>query len=276
MESWLPWFCDNDHVLPDLLPAGALALLAEPRRMRDRAQELLDEEANLASVLGKTWGLDETTLTESPKLSLPFDRLLERTRAGWVPLLGTPDDPSTPSLAATPFDPVRGDTDALVTRLRRLRDDGMRVFVCAEGTGGASRIAEVLGNEGLTVDVHPSVRPNSPLLAQPGVHVVVAPLDRGVVLPAQHAAVIAEADLTGRRRVHRAERGARKGQDFYEGLTAGDFVVHRQHGIGRYDAMVERTMFGFTRDYLVSRIPRQRTRLRAHRSDRHHPQVHGW
>jgi transcription-repair coupling factor (superfamily II helicase) len=251
MESWLPWLCDDDHVLPDLLPAGALALLAEPRRMRDRAQELLDEEASLASVLGKTWGLDEHALPDAPKLSLPFDRLLERTRAGWVPLLGTPDDPSSPALAATPFDPVRGDTDALVTRLRRLRDEGMRVFVCAEGTGSASRIAEVLGNEGLTVDVHPSVRAKSPLLAQPGVHVVVAPLDRGVVLPAQQAAVIAEADLTGRRRVHRAERGARKGQDFYEGLAPGDFVVHRQHGIGRYDAMVERTMFGFTRDYLV-------------------------
>src|SRR6476646_8402023 len=150
MESWLPWLCDDDHVLPDLLPSGALVLLAEPRRMRDRAQELLDEEASLASVLSKTWDVGDGALDESPKLSLPFDRLLERTRAGWVPLLGTPDDPSTPALAATPFDPVRGDTDALVQRLRRLRDDGTRVFVCAEGTGSAGRIAEVLGNEGLT------------------------------------------------------------------------------------------------------------------------------
>ncbi len=251
MESWLPWLCDDEHVLPDLLPAGALVLLAEPRRMRDRAQELLDEEASLASVLGKTWSVDGEVLEHHPKLSLPFDRLLERSRAGWVPLLGTPDDPSTPALAATPFDPVRGDTDALVARLRRLRDDGARVFVCAEGTGSASRIAEVLGSEGLTVDVHAAVSTGSPLLGQAGVHVVVAPIDRGVVLPAQHAALIAEADLTGRRRVHRAERGARKGQDFYEGLAPGDYVVHRQHGIGRYDAMVERTMFGFTRDYLV-------------------------
>src|SRR5262249_55860990 len=156
-------------------------------------------------------------------------------------LLSTPDDPSTPALAATPFDPVRGDTDALVARLRRLRDDGVRVFVCAEGTGSASRIAEVLGNKGLTVDVHRAVKKGSALLDQPGVHVLVAPIDRGVVLPAQHAALIAEADLTGRRRVHRVERGARKGQDFYEGLAPGDYVVHRQHGIGRYDEMVERT-----------------------------------
>jgi transcription-repair coupling factor (superfamily II helicase) len=256
MESWLPWLCDDDHVLPDLLPPSALVLLAEPRRMRDRAQELLDEETSLASVLAKTWGLDAAepgaTNGGEARLSLPFDRLLSRTPAGWAPLLGTPDDPSTPALAATAFDPVRGDTDALVTRLHRLRADGMRVFVCAEGTGSASRIAEVLASEGLSVDTHREVgAKRTSLLDQPGVHIVVAPLDRGVVLPTQHVAVIAEADLTGRRRVHRAERGARKGQDFYEGLTAGDHVVHRQHGIGRYDGMVERTMFGFTRDYLI-------------------------
>ena len=51
MESWLPWLTEEEHLLPDLLPAGARVLLVEPRRMRDRAQELLDEEANLAETL---------------------------------------------------------------------------------------------------------------------------------------------------------------------------------------------------------------------------------
>src|SRR6185436_16140799 len=44
MESWLPWLTADEHLLPDLLPDDALVLLTEPRRMRDRAQELLDEE----------------------------------------------------------------------------------------------------------------------------------------------------------------------------------------------------------------------------------------
>ncbi|MEA3056844.1 MAG: hypothetical protein QOD30_2276, partial [Actinomycetota bacterium] len=45
MESWLPWVTPEERLLPDLLPDGALVLLVEPRRMRDRARELLDEEA---------------------------------------------------------------------------------------------------------------------------------------------------------------------------------------------------------------------------------------
>ena len=82
-------------------------------------------------------------------------------------------------------------------------------------------------------------------------HVVVAPLDRGVVLPGVQLAIVAEADLTGRRRVHRRPRGARRGADYYEGLTKGDYVVHRVHGVGRYFGMETKEMFGITRDRLV-------------------------
>ena len=39
----------------DLLPATALVLLVEPRRMRDRAGDLLAEEADLAASLARTW-----------------------------------------------------------------------------------------------------------------------------------------------------------------------------------------------------------------------------
>ena len=85
----------------------------------------------------------------------------------------------------------------------------------------------------------------------PGVHVVIAPLDRGVVLPGIQLAIVAEADLTGRRRVHRRPRGARRGVDYYEGLAKGDFVVHRVHGVGRYLGMETQEMFGITRDRLV-------------------------
>ena len=76
MESWLPWLTADEHLLPDLLPAGARVLLVEPRRMRDRAQDLLDEEAALGDVLAGTWGAEGD---EFPRLSLPFDRLLART-----------------------------------------------------------------------------------------------------------------------------------------------------------------------------------------------------
>ncbi|MGQ0803571.1 MAG: transcription-repair coupling factor [Actinomycetota bacterium] len=234
MESWLPWLCDGEHLLPDLLPAEALVLLVEPKRMRDRAQELLDEEAALAGTLASTWGTSADR--DFPRLSLPFDRLLAHTRAGAVAVPTAPEGPDTPRLAATGFDPVVGDTEGLANRLRALRRDGFRVVLAAEGAGSAERLRDVLAGEGV-VDVD----------------IVVAPLERGVVSPPAKLALVAEADLTGRRRVHRAprRRGAQRTTDFYDALEPGDFVVHHQHGVGRYAGMVNRAIAGVERDYLL-------------------------
>jgi transcription-repair coupling factor (superfamily II helicase) len=231
MESWLPWLTAEERLLSDLLPSGALVAIVEPRRLRDRAQELLDEERALATTLATTWGAADPEA--APRLSLSFERLLAHTKAGTAFVLAAPDNPDTPVLAASAFDPVVGDVDALGARINGLRKDGFRVLVAAEGKGSKARIEEILTEVGAPADV------------------VVAPLDRGAVLPSAQLALIAEADLTGRRRVHRAPRGARRGQDYYEGLTEGDFVVHRVHGIGRYLGMETREMFGVTRDRLV-------------------------
>ncbi|HEY3722860.1 MAG TPA: transcription-repair coupling factor [Acidimicrobiia bacterium] len=243
MESWLPWLTEDEHLLPDLLPAGARVFLVEPRRMRDRAQELLDEEASLGETLAGTWGAEGRAF---PHLSLPFDRLLAHTRAQATSLLAAPDSPETPQLAAAAFDPVVGDVEALAARVRALRDTGTRVVIATEGTGSASRLRDVLAGEGVQVPITetPGLEPGS-------LSIVVAPLERGVVMPGAGLALIAESDLTGRRRVHRRPREARKAVDYYEDLKPGDFVVHQVHGVGRYEGMVARAIGGVERDYLL-------------------------
>jgi transcription-repair coupling factor (superfamily II helicase) len=240
MESWLPWLCEGEHLLSDLLPDAALVLLVEPKRMRDRAQDLLDEEQSLAATLAVTWGA--AAERDLPRLSLEFDRLLAHTGAGAVSVLATPEGPDTPRLVASAFDPVVGDVDALARRLGSLAAEGYRVVLAAEGTGSAERLHAILAGEGIdAADGEPA----------PGTtRLVVAPIDRGVVLPGAHLALVAEADLTGRRRVHRRARGARRGPDYYDALQPGDYVVHYQHGVGRYLEMKPLTMAGIERDYL--------------------------
>ena len=55
MESWLPWLVDADELITDVLPDTAKVVLVEPRRMRDRAIDLLAEEDDLAKALASTW-----------------------------------------------------------------------------------------------------------------------------------------------------------------------------------------------------------------------------
>src|SRR5207302_1078255 len=89
-------------------------------------------------------------------------------------------------------------------------------------------------------------------LTRPGGQVVVAPLERGFILPNAKLAVVAECDVTGRRRAHRAPRVRRTdAQAFFEDLQPGDYVVHHQHGVARYGGMVKRAIGGAERDYLL-------------------------
>jgi len=233
MESWLPWLTPTEHLLPDLLPPTASVLLVEPRRMRDRAGELRDDETALAEALAPTWGA--TAADQVERLSLDFERLLEHTKARAVSIVNAPENPDTPHLVASAFDPVVGDVDGLAQRLRSLRADGSRVVLAADGRGSADRLRDVLADAGVDA----------------GIEIVVAPLERGVVVSGAGIVLVAEADLTGRRRVHRRARGARKGADFYDDLKPGDYVVHHQHGVGRYGGMVTRAIGGAERDYML-------------------------
>ncbi|MBW3615409.1 MAG: transcription-repair coupling factor, partial [Actinobacteria bacterium] len=253
MESWLPWLTEGEHVLLDLVGDSAQLVLVEPRRMRDRAGELLAEEESLADSLAQTWGVEGGR--QFPRLHLPFDRLLTHTKAPAWTLSSAPETPGTAAVHATGWDPVVGDGSRLVKQLAELRSEGYRVAVCAEGSGTGARIAASLNESGLTVPFHDPGATNRDVLdrelAQPGIRVVVQPLDRGFVLPGAKLAVLAESDVTGRRRAHRRARPRRASEGFFDDLKPGDYVVHYQHGVARYGGMVKRAIGGAERDYLL-------------------------
>ena len=246
MESWLPWLVAGDEVACDLLGEGAQVVLVEPRRIRDRAADLLDEEAALAEALAGTWGLAEGD--EPPRLHLPFDRLLARTPAAVLSLTPAAEGPGVPTVESRGWEPIAGDGTRLASQVRSQTEAGAAVAVCSPTSGGAERLAELLAAEGLVL---PVAGPGDDL-AGPGARIVVAAVDRGFVLPGAKVAVLAESDITGRHRPHRQARTrARPVDGFFDDLAPGSYVVHRQHGVARYGGMVTRTMGGATRDYLL-------------------------
>ncbi|MGH9282582.1 MAG: DEAD/DEAH box helicase, partial [Acidimicrobiales bacterium] len=236
MESWLPWLTRDEHALLDVVGDDAQVLLCEPRRMRDRAADLLAEEADLAATLAVTWGATEDRSASHgfPRLHVDFEGLLGRTRAPAWQVVSVPDSPDTPQVQGSAWDPVVGDGTGLMARLVTLQQDGFRIVVGADGEGSAARLRDLLVSEGVSAEVH------------------VAPLERGAVLRGVKLALLAESDLTGRRRAHRRARPRRRdAEGFFDDLKKGDFVVHHQHGVARYGGMVKRAMAGAERDYLL-------------------------
>jgi transcription-repair coupling factor (superfamily II helicase) len=144
------------------------------------------------------------------------------------------------------FEPVAGDPARLASGVTALVGEGYSVTLCAATGPGAARLSGILAEQG----VHAAVVGTAP--ATPGVVVVTAPLTHGFVLPDAKVAVLSETDVTGRRMPHRRARPrARAADGFFDDLEAGSFVVHRQHGVARFEGVTTRTMGGTTRDYLI-------------------------
>ena len=245
MESWLPWLIEQDELITDVLPPTAKVALVEPRRMRDRANDLLAEEDDLARALASTWERDAAT--PFPRLHAEPERLLGAKQSTWT-ISSAPETPDSPMVTATGWGPVVGDGEGLTNRLRDLARDGYRVIVAADGEGSAQRMAELLLERGLDF----SLGRSGEALARPGGYITVAPLHRGCTVGEAKVAVIAESDLTGRRRAHRQARPRRRqATGLFEDLKPGNYVVHYQHGVGQYEGMVKRSIGGIERDYLL-------------------------
>ena len=248
MESWLPWLVDDPdtvQLLTDVLPPTAKVALVEPRRMRDRAHDLLAEEDDLARALAGTWARNPDLTF--PRLHAEPEQVLTADQPTWT-LSSTPETPDSPMVGASGWGPITDGGDGLAARLRDLLADGYRVVVAADGSGSAQRMSDLLLERGLSFPVVDGASDLTP----PGGRVVVAPIHRGCSVSAAKLAVVAEADLTGRRRAHRRPRPRRRqGTGVFEDLKAGNYVVHHQHGVGQYQGMVKRTIGGVERDYLL-------------------------
>ena len=259
MESWLPWLIEDDRLITDVLPANAKVLLVEPRRMRDRALDLIAEEDDLARTLASTWARDPDK--SFPRLHADPDALLAAdpdsgTNSFWS-IDSTPESPSTPVVEASGWGPVAGDGSGLTDRLTQLISNGFRVVVAADGTGSADRLHSLLLDQGLDFPIRKltaaMAQSGDMLNLSPGGHIVVAPIHRGATLPNAKVSIVAESDLTGRRRAHRKARRQpkREGTTTFQDLKAGNYVVHHQHGVGQYEGMVKRAIGGVERDYLL-------------------------
>jgi len=247
MESWLPWLTDEPTLLTDVLPSSSKMVLIEPRRMLDRSKDLLDEEADLAQALASSWTRDPDH--DFPRLYSPADGLLSAKRGAWN-LIPVADGPNTPLLEASGWAAMTGGGEGLAENIKSMLSSGYRVVVAADTETSADRLAQTFGKVGLDLGVY---RTHAvPDLSSPGGSIVVSNLQRGFRIPSAKVAVITEADISGRRRAHRAPKTKRRdGITVFEDLKPGNYVVHYIHGVAKYEGMVKRTVGGIERDYLL-------------------------
>jgi len=281
MESLAPALLDGTdsmELLIDTMPPGTHVLLCDPERIRTRAHDLTrtsDEflEASwAAAAVGGQAPIDvgaaafktladvraqAATLKQPWWTVSPFG-LVEASVENDQPWLETPQVEVAPdrgdalALAAQPVPLYHGDTAKLTADLRDWVAAGWAIALVFEGYGTAQRATEVLRDAGLGVTPADSI--DTPVEAGQLV-VTRGGLNHGFVDAASQLAVITGNDISGGRGtsmkdVRKMPSRRRNTIDPLE-LKPGDFVVHEQHGIGRYVELVQRTVNGADREYIV-------------------------
>ncbi|SEG46612.1 transcription-repair coupling factor [Thermomonospora echinospora] len=254
MEAFSPVLADRMELLVDLLPPESALLVCEPERIRTRAHELVRTSQEF---------LEASWVNAAAGGQVPIDlgaaafRTLEEVREQaarlglprWTVTALNPEGEAL-GLDVHAAEQYRGDTARVIGDIKRWVDDQWRVVLVTAGHGPAERLVEVLREEGLGARLADLPEPPEPSV----VNVTTGMLDNGFVWPAARLAVLTETDLSGQRAstkdMRRLPSRRRGGIDPLR-LRVGDYVVHEQHGVGRYVEMVSRTVQGATREYLV-------------------------
>ncbi|MFC4058445.1 transcription-repair coupling factor [Planomonospora corallina] len=261
MEAFAPVLAGEMDLLVDHLPARAAVLVCDPERIRSRADELVRTSQEF---------LEASWITAAAGGQAPIDlgaaafRTLEEVRehAGklgqpwWsiAPFGGGDDEldehrDGALVLDAREAEAYRGDTQRALADIKGWLEAGRTVVLVSEGHGPAERMVELLKGVDLPARLVPGIdRTPDPRV----VHVTTGLLEHGFVSPS--LAVLTHLDLVGQKAstkdMRRLPSRRRNMVDPLQ-LKVGDHVVHEQHGVGRYVEMVQRTVQGATREYLV-------------------------
>ncbi|MDW5613280.1 transcription-repair coupling factor [Mycolicibacterium sp. D5.8-2] len=262
MEALLPLLRPSDFAtLPDHLPEGTPLLVCDPEKVRTRAADLIKtgreflEASWSTAAVGGDVPIDIEALGVSGYVGYGDAR--DAARAGGHPwwTLSQLDSGAGESTALDirPAPSARGqqhNLDEIFAMLRAHVATGGFGVVVTPGSGTAMRVVEQLSESDIPATVlEPGAVPGEGVVG-----VIKGPLHDGVVIPGANLVVITETDLTGNRAAAtEGKKLAAKRRNVVDplALTAGDLVVHDQHGIGRFVEMTERVVGGARREYLV-------------------------
>nr|WP_255549555.1 transcription-repair coupling factor [Corynebacterium sp. TAE3-ERU12] len=255
MEALIPLLTDkNLHSLPELMPEGTHTLLFGPERIRSRAADLIATGEEFMAAAWETAALGGSAPVHGEGLEATAYRGIDEVRCEpWWSIAppgmigeGAVDD--TLPLNFEPGPRPRGDLDAIGQMMAQLRTqlaDGDRVAYIAATPAGVKRQAERFREAGLACRIA-----QGPERPEPGRITVYQGVNHGgLVFPRTEKApltVIVETDITGNRvsDIGKGRRAPNKRRNRVDplALTAGDYVVHDTHGIGRFVKLTERTV----------------------------------
>lgn len=254
LRQYLPYLLGTMGSLMDYVEPNPLILLDRPEFVASRAQNFLlemgetqvslmeqgsilprysDSYHDLESILGRMAGHGPLLLGELPP-------------EGWDMKIHWQE-----SISCNRVGSYGGRLDEFVKEVKKELQDGYQVILTLNSKAKCRKMSEYLQEHKLDYTMHLE---NKGLLASGMVNLYPATIREGFSLPGAGVILHTEEEVLGKQKVRK-----KKVQDLQEGarissvdeLKTGDYVVHENHGIGRYLGVRTQEVLGVHQDYLV-------------------------
>lgn len=249
MESLLPALVDHLIPVSSLFAPGSIALLCDDVRLA-RASEDLQQTAD--EFLAAGWHVAASSSRAQAPISFEtasfysFEQTLETLQHGDIACWKLTnfqvdtDLDHTVALGASVPEQWRADEEQTAQGVAKLEQEGVHITVSAAAAGTLTRLSRMLKAAGAR-----------------HIDAVVSFAQDGFVDTTTGQALITERDITGHASAVGHTKTPKKRRNAVDllSLKEGDYVVHDQHGIGRFVAMIQRTIgsgaSATKREYLV-------------------------
>ncbi len=258
MEHWLPLYYESLETIFDYLPGAAVALDHQAEEVRaDRLATIADFYAARREA-GAVKGATVYRAVTPQQLFLDdkeWAEILAARPVAQISSFAAADAADGGARAGFEFSAARTDPsqnlfDRVRDKLRAEMQAGRRVLIAAYSSGSAERLGSLLTEHGAgetgTVAHWQAFR----ALPRATIGLAVLAIERGYGF--DDVALVTEQDILGDRLSRPPRRRANYDQFVAEvaTLAPGDFVVHAEHGIGRYDGLVTLDVAGAPHDCL--------------------------
>ena len=233
MYKYIGYFYEQPESLLDYLPSNGLIILDEMSRIEETAENLDKEEAEWYSNL-----LETNQMVSNSRFSFEWQTIIEKMNqiklylSVFLRHIPNTQPQNIVNLSSRQMQEFHGQMNLLKNEMNRWEKSESSVVILAPNPQRAEKLHSILADYQIEATV--SNRLELPV-SKPTI--VVGQLHSGVEWPLHKLVVITENELfkkqvqrkRRRQRITNAER-----IKSYQELEAGDYVVHTNHGVGKY------------------------------------------
>lgn len=241
---------EDSNSLVDYLPNNALIFIDEISRVQEMNNSLEKEEAEWYTSL-----LSEGNIVHNVMISHRLQKIVQKSNLNVIYMslflrhVPNTNPQNIVNITCKQMQNFHGQMHVLQKEIERLKKGNYSILFLGADASRVSKLENVLEDYGIESTI---IRANQNIL--PGkVQIMEGDLQTGFELPIQKISVITEEDLFNKKPKKSRQRQKLTNAErikSYSELKIGDYVVHVNHGIGKYLGIETLVINGIHKDYL--------------------------